>query len=115
MDPDLVELFEEGDGEDKIAAIIRLTQPDAVPSSVDVITQVGNLITARLPRREIPRVKQAVVSIKAGPPRNDLRFYPDVEWDNTDSLPENDTSIVWNDERRPPGLEFTGAGVIFGC
>ena len=48
MDAALWELLEEGEGQDEVAAIIRLGQPGVAPSGVRLIAEFGNIATCRL-------------------------------------------------------------------
>jgi subtilisin family serine protease len=113
MDPELWELYEAGDGEDEVAAIIRLSQPAAVPPGVRIIAQFDNIVTVRMPRGAILAVRQdaEVETFKAaGPPMG-----AEVELDDTDLLEGWDESVQPSDERRPPLLDATGRGVVVGC
>ena len=59
MDPYLWELFEYGEADDEVAAIIRLGHYAALPKAVRVVTQFEEIVTVRLARRDIPTVSGA--------------------------------------------------------
>src|SRR5690242_15621943 len=112
MDPELWELLEEGNSQDEVAAIIRLSRPGIFPPDVRVITQFGEIITVRIMRGSIINIRESeeVDSFKSyGPP-----FGPEVELDDTELLEGLDDSIRPSDERRPPSLDATGRGVVVG-
>ncbi len=110
MDPALWELIEEGNGDDEIAAIIRLGQPGTPPDGVRLVAQFADIATCRLKRVAIPAVREEeeVVSFKA--PRL-LAPEEEVELDDYEDF-ESSRSFV--DERRPPNLTATGRGVVIG-
>jgi subtilisin family serine protease/outer membrane protein OmpA-like peptidoglycan-associated protein len=110
MESNLWELFEDGTGDDEVAAIIRLGHHAVFPQGVRVITQFGDIITVRMRRADIPRVNgEAEVSdMVAGY----TYFGPDLEIDAEDaprSLEPGPTDV-----RRPEGLAQTGRGVVVG-
>ena len=112
MDPELWELLEEGNSDDEVAAIIRLSRPGIFPPGVQVITQFGEIITVRMIRGSIIHIRESeeVDSFKSfGPP-----FGPEVELDDTELLEGLDDSIRTSDERRTPSLDSTGRGVVVG-
>lgn len=110
MGPDLWELFEEGNEEDEIAAIIRLGHYAVVPQGVRVVTQFSEIITVRLQRRNIPRVSGApeVAGMIAG----DNYLGPDLEVDSAEMSAD---TVLPTDERRPMGLITSGHGVVIGA
>ena len=57
MDPALFELYAEGAPNDEVAVIVRLADPVALPAGVRVIAQFGPIVTLRLPRHELKRVR----------------------------------------------------------
>ena len=59
MGPDLWELYEYGEADDEVAAIIRLAHFGAVPPGVRVISQFEEIITVRLHRGDIPKISGA--------------------------------------------------------
>src|SRR5512141_1333918 len=113
MDPELWEMLEEGDGEDEVAAIIRLGQPDITLPGVRIVTQFGEIATVRMKRSAILDIRSdaEVASFKApGPPMG-----PEVEVDDLELLEGLGVSTMPSDERRPPELDATGHGVVVGC
>lgn len=111
MDPSLWEIYEAGADSDEIAAIIRLSQPEATPEGVRIIARFGDIATCRIQRRSLldVRANSEVVSLKA------LRLLaPDDEVDPELPLEEFAERYAWVDDRRPDGLPYTGRGVILG-
>ena len=110
MDAALWELLEEGEGQDEVAAIIRLGQPGVAPSGVRLIAEFGNIATCRLKRGDIIPTREAetVASFKA--PRI-LGPEPEVDEQLIADLSESD---VFVDERRPLDETATGRGCIVG-
>ena len=123
MEPALLELYAEGSPDDEVAVIIRLTDSTDLPQGVRVITQFDRIITVRLLRRLIPRVRREVASMKrprlyvhdgcgcgsgqgspATPKVNVSRPDPGEEAVDFDILP--------SDLRRPSGDLPTGQGVV---
>jgi N-acetylmuramoyl-L-alanine amidase/outer membrane protein OmpA-like peptidoglycan-associated protein/GH25 family lysozyme M1 (1,4-beta-N-acetylmuramidase)/subtilisin family serine protease len=120
MGPDLVELFEDGNGDDEVAAIIRLGHYGTLPKGVRVVTQFSEIITIRTTRANIPKVSGAaeVADIAAG----DTYMGPDVESVEVEDIHlealglaelSSDT-VLPTDQRRPPDETATGKGVIIG-
>src|SRR5438128_6335688 len=102
MGPDLWELFEDGKGDDEVAAIIRLGHYAVLPKGVRVVTQFSEIITVRMKRADIPKVSGSpeVASMIAG----DAYLGADLELD-TAGLPElSSDTVLPSDERRPKDL-----------
>ena len=57
MDPNLWELYLEGDAADEVMAILRLHDERKLPPDVKVIAQFGSIATCRLLRGDILRVR----------------------------------------------------------
>jgi subtilisin family serine protease len=112
VEPDLWELFEYGEAEDEVAAIIRLGHFGVVPQGVRVVAQFEDIITVRLSRRDIPKISGAaeVAGMSAG----DTYLGPDLELDSVEGVNVPATSVVATDTRRPEGLGMTGRGIILG-
>lgn len=123
MEPALQELYAEGSPDDEVAVIIRLTDSTDLPQGVRIITQFGQIATVRLPRREIPRVRREVASMK----RPKLYSYDDCACSSRQISPaalEAEVSrsdpgeeavefeISASDQRRPSGDLPTGRGVV---
>jgi len=68
MDPDLWELSEDGQGEDEVAAIIRLGQVGVLPEGVRFVSRFDNIVTVRLKRSNVSSVNGAaeVAGMAAG-------------------------------------------------
>src|SRR6186713_1012523 len=112
MGPDLWELYEYGEADDEVSAIIRLAHFGAVPPNVRVITQFEEIITVRLNRGDIPKISGAPET--AGMTSGDTYFGADLELDAVDSesLPAN--HAIETDLRRPDSLAMTGRGIVIG-
>jgi len=112
MDPALWELFEEGNRQDEVPAIIRLEESGTLPDGVRLITRFGNVATCRLQRRSIVAVREdeAVASLKAPrllSPEPTQNHFANVQEGKNESL-----SVT--DERRPLAEAATGRGVVVG-
>src|SRR5882724_1955248 len=112
MGPDVWELFEDGNGDDEVAAIIRLGHYSALPKGVRVVTQFSEIITIRTTRANIPKVSSAaeVADIAAG----NTYMGPDVEFEASDSAELSSDTVLPTDERRPKDEAATGRGVVVG-
>ena len=111
-DPALLEEMGSGTGDDEIAVIVRLPDPDAVPRGVRVITRFADIATVRIPKSRLLELAESVTAIEA--PRN-LRpsFIEEVEDDDVDeneTLDSSGASTVYS--RRPEGLQATGHGCV---
>jgi len=107
MDPALVELMEKGDGLESIQAVVRLRSPGAAPPGARLVARFGEIATCRVPRNDIVRVWEHadVISLKA--PR---ALIPEPDMGHQGRFSEREPS----DDRRPPGLDVTGRGVVVG-
>ena len=112
MGPDLWELFEDGKGDDEVAAIIRLGHYAVLPKGVRVVTQFSEIVTVRTTRANIPNLSGApeVADIAAGA----TYLGPDVELETADSAEISSDTVLPTDERRPHDLKATGRGVVVG-
>ena len=107
MDPSLLRLVEAGDGEDEVAAIVRLGQPGTAPEGVRLVTRFGDIATVRLRRGAIPDVRASAEVASMKPPWL-LVPEPTVA---SEGPPGPLTS---SDERRPSDGSATGRGVVLG-
>src|SRR5690349_2604493 len=110
MGPDLWELYEYGEADDEVAAIIRLARFGATPPGVRVVTQFEEIVTVRLQRGDIPKISGAPET--AGMSSGDTYFGADLELETeaSESLPSK--SEVATDHRRPDNLAMTGRGIV---
>src|SRR5919201_6333644 len=110
MDPALWELLRgSGDDDREVEAIIRLDRPEVGVPGVRIVSRFGRIATCRLRKDAIldARWDENCVSLKLaraiGPEDGD-----------------HDLGMAWQfapdqaDQRRPPGLPLTGAGVTVG-
>jgi len=112
MGPDLWELYEYGEADDEVAAIIRLARFGALPPGVRVITQFEEIITVRLHRGDIPKISGAPET--SGMNSGDTYFGPDVELEEADSESLPPSTAIDSDHRRPDDLAMTGRGIVIG-
>jgi hypothetical protein len=106
VEPALWELTN-GDADDEVEVMLRLNRPDSIPPGVRLVTQFGNIATARL-RREVivsARVDETVFSMKAP----GVLTYDDNVDDESLYTPTRDS-----DNRRPRRYNFTGQGICLG-
>lgn len=70
MDPALWELSEVGSGDDEVSVIVRLDDPKQPPDNIRVVARFGEIVTARLRRRDIRKTweSELVASMKASRP-----------------------------------------------
>src|SRR6266478_3698927 len=107
MDPALRELARRGDPDDEISVIIRLRQPGETPRAARVVSQFGDVATARVRRGDIDRLwsEPVVASVKA--PHT---YAPDLE-----PVPAVGTEPADpHDVGRTADLGATGRGVVVG-
>src|SRR5258708_34947421 len=112
MGADLWELFEDGQADDEVAAIIRLGHSSVVPRGVRVVTQFSEIITVRMKRGDVLKVSGApeVESMVAG----DAYLGADLELDTADLAELSSDTVLPSDERRPKEVSATGQGVVVG-
>ena len=112
MGPDLWELYEYGEADDEVAAIIRLAHFGAVPAGVRVIAQFEEIITVRLQRGDIPKISGAPET--GGMSSGDNYLGPELELDAVDAEALPAGVAVATDHRRPEDLAMTGRGIVIG-
>jgi subtilisin family serine protease len=119
MDPNLVELFEAGSPDDEVSVILRLETGAAPPTQVRVVSQFGEVATARVRRGDIAAVRRspAVKSLKASryvtpPSPLEPGFDPDAYGDEAESEPEAGPAMP-EASHLPPVTE-DGRGVVVG-
>ncbi len=117
MDPGLWEIYESGADDDEVSVILRLAPGAEPPPTVRVVSQFGDIFTARMRRGDIVSTRQSpgVLSLKAG---SIVTLPPPV--DATDEGGDADVE-GWaeSDESSPTGaslLEVSedGRGVVVG-
>ena len=118
MDPELWELYEEGDEEDEVSVILRLTDKGEAPADVRVIASFGKptpkIITARCRRRDIQRIHDSdlVVSMKARSRVEQPKAYAE---DNGVTGSEVGTKVTRHPVgTRPESIPEKGTGVMVG-
>ncbi len=108
MDPRLIRLYEQGERDDQVAAILRLDSHAAAPAGVRVVTRFGHIATVRLRRDDIPVVRAAagVASMKPAMP---LAREPSSR---TNGLRVDSAASLPGDQRRSRSQAATGKGVV---
>jgi len=93
-----------------VPVILRLARPGVLPPGVRIVSQFGEVATARLRRDDISAAREGfeVVSVKAP-----SYLVPDEELEAMEE-PEASLDVLPSDERRPPSLKETGKGVVVG-
>jgi hypothetical protein len=109
MDPELWELYFEGDGQDEVMAILRLREAGRAPENARLIAEFGSIVTCRVRREDIPNVRghPAVASMKAPDPV--VPEPVDEEEEASDR-----TVMLPTDIRRPGSITETGKGIVIG-
>ncbi|MEI6099774.1 MAG: S8 family serine peptidase, partial [Alphaproteobacteria bacterium] len=105
MESALWEYLDEGQPYDDVSVIVRLHPSRAIPSGLRVISRFGLVVTARLARRDITRIREEVASMKR--PQD----YSPALWQDDEADEADDTDLRPTDERRIDGLP-TGKGVV---
>lgn len=111
-DPALLEELGSGTGDDEIAVIVRLPDPEAVPRGVRVITRFADIATVRIPKSRLLELAESVTAIEA--PRN-LRPSFEAELEEEDfgldeAFDSSGTALTYS--RRPEGVHSTGRGCV---
>ncbi|HEX6749580.1 MAG TPA: S8 family serine peptidase [Longimicrobium sp.] len=111
MDPRLWELLRAGEATDEVPAILRLRGGAPLPPGVRQVARFGDIATVRLPRGQIPRVREeeGVGSLKAASPVGPER--PRRERRHRDTGGDDDDEAEGGGPRRPDVPE-TGRGTI---
>jgi outer membrane protein OmpA-like peptidoglycan-associated protein/subtilisin family serine protease len=110
MEPALLELSEQGEGGDEVAAVVRLSSPDGPPPpGARIVARLGEIATIRLRRDQLAAVRDSVEVSSLKAPR---LFAPDVEM--VEAADSEDVDLRPTDHRRPDGLAETGRGVVLG-
>src|SRR5262245_1185229 len=109
MDPRLVRLYETGGSADEVAAILRLAPRGPLPSGVRLVSRFVDVVTVRLRRGEIPRVRSSVASMKPALPVRSEPRPPKIG-----KAPHSDLRLRPGDFRRPREDRATGKGVVIG-
>ena len=105
MESALWEYLDEGRPDDEVSVIIRFLPGQAVPSGLRVIAKYDLLVTARIVRRDIVRIRNEVASMKRP------QTYSPALWDDEEADDADDLLPRPSDIRRVPGLP-DGNGVV---
>jgi len=111
-DPALAEAARDGDLDEELAVIVRLTDGDALPEGVRVVTRFGDVATLRVRRARVAELAEcsAVVAVEAS---RRLRLNDTAE-DQRASAALMDVEAPDAYARRPPEVAATGRGVVIG-
>jgi subtilisin family serine protease/peptidoglycan hydrolase-like protein with peptidoglycan-binding domain len=117
FDPALQELYAEGTPDDEVAVILRLSNPVAIPDGVRIVAQFGHIVTCRLKRGDIPRVRgqDLVQSMKAARYYSSTPIFTELSDGTVRDEMQEDVEVLVprpTDQRRPEGDLPTGRGVI---
>ena len=114
MDPALWEVLRSDTPSDdrEIEAIVRLDHPRAAVPGMRIISRFGEIATCRLPVDSIVEIRRhrRVRSLK----RARLIGHEDEPAQRADLSDRGSQRLLHGDERRPPGLPWTGTGVVIG-
>ena len=114
MDPALWEVLrsETLPGDREIEAIVRLDHPRATVPGMRIISRFGPIATCRLPIGSILEIRghERVLGLKAA---KLIGRETEPTW-RADPGNRRSPRTVRHDNRRPPGLPWTGAGVVIG-
>jgi subtilisin family serine protease len=94
------------DGDRTVEAIVRLTRPGLEIPGVRMVSRFGTVATCRIAAGDLigVRARPEVLSLKAARGISE-------SWDHVGA----EAAAPGDDERRPPGLDLTGAGVRIGA
>jgi subtilisin family serine protease len=118
-DPALLEEVGNGAGDDELSVIVRLQDPDAIPSGVRIVTRFGDIATVRVERARLLELAESVTALEASKnlrPSFEAEEEADEEADaeqDEEASPEDDPGhepALYT--RRPDGLQGTGRGCI---
>src|SRR5688572_11388894 len=107
MDPAMWQLYEDGDPEDELRVILRLSEGAQPPPEVRVVSQFGEIVTGRMERGDVPKVwyDERVESLKAPRKVWGSRAPEDLEpWSESD--PEAPSLL-----RSEPGMHPAALGL----
>lgn len=113
-DPALIEALRAGDGDDELSVIVRLSDPDALPAGIRILTRFGDIATVRVERARLQELADSATVTALEASRN-LRPSDEseegfVEGDAADD--SGDSPEPWLYTRRPEGLQGTGKGCV---
>ena len=112
QDPALVEELRTRSGDEELSVIVRLSDPDALPSGIRVVTRFGDIATVRVERDRLQELAESV-SVSALEASRNLRPSDEGEEWYDDAIDEGDEPVTDSSyTRRPEGLEATGKGVV---
>jgi hypothetical protein len=112
MDANLWELYEDGNDDGEVAAIIRLEYYVVLPEGVRIITQSSEINSICTTRKNLLELSGAaeVADIEAG----DTHIGFHIELESADLSEISSDTILQSEERRPEDERGTGQGVVVG-
>jgi len=128
-DPALAEAAREGEGDEELSVIVRLSDDRPLPEGVRVVSRFGEVATLRVRRSQVPRLAEteSVTGLEAprsvGPTPDPADADPeadDEELADGDRPMAPDASEPTTYTRRPAHVRGTGCGVVvavldWGC
>lgn len=108
-DPALAEVRRVGGDEDEIALIARITDPDALPPGVRIVSRFGDIMTLRATRAQLELLADCPVAVDLEAVRRLVLPVPSAERSDLAQIAE--TAELSGYSRRPEGLHGTGLGV----
>jgi subtilisin family serine protease len=117
MDPAMWELYEDGDPEDELRVILRLSEGAEPPPEVRVVSHFGEIVTARMKRKDAPKIwyDERVESLKA--PRKVWSPGAPGQLEPWSEADEEEPRALGPEPSMYPGafgLREDGAGVVVG-
>ena len=89
QDPALVEELRTRSGDEELSVIVRLSDPDALPSGIRVVTRFGDIATVRVERDRLQELAESV-SVSALEASRNLRPSDEGEEWYDDAIDEGD-------------------------
>jgi subtilisin family serine protease len=112
-DPALAEARRVGGEEDEIALIARITDPDALPPGVRIVSRFGDIMTLRATRAQVQLLADCPAAVDLEAVR---RLAVPVPAGNfTDAAGIAEAAEASGYSRRPEGLQGTGRGVVLAA
>jgi subtilisin family serine protease len=109
-DPALAEARRAGGGDDEIALIARVTDPDALPPGVRIVSRFGDIVTLRATREQLELLADCPAAVDLEAPRRLTLPVPST--DSSDAVDVEGPTTLSGYARRPEGLRGTGRDII---
>jgi subtilisin family serine protease len=109
-DPALAEARRAGGGDDEIALIARVTDPDSLPPGVRIVSRLGDIMTLRATRAQLQLLADCPAAVDLEAVRRLIVPIPPAEFSEAADIAGAPEPSGYT--RRPHGLVGTGSGVI---